>query len=189
MHNNEIYSKYGIDIKHQYDEHKRNPNKKFDGEIKVRKLNMKNIRIKKDRIMKKMKVSREQLKRARPLKFIEPAEFSSARAKLTIWGLPLLTTALLATGFYGDIENYPQYVTASAMGLGGFLFLVSMVRPSTMTFWVIFLLILVIGTPLAIWPPAFLPDDKQTQIVLTSVLFIAMSLFYVFRTAKSSDRD
>jgi hypothetical protein len=53
-----------------------------------------------------------------------------------------------------------------------------MVRPDCLQFWIIFLMCLVLGTPMIIFPPAFLPEAPMTQITLVSATMFLTAFIY-----------
>ena len=116
----------------QYREHKRNPNKKCPDELLQRglKLKKKTAKLKTPKSSpKKRKFQASLSRKINPLKFIEPAVYGSIRANLTIWGLPTLTVLLILIGTLCEIEDIRTYTTVSGMGIGAFLFLISIPLP------------------------------------------------------------
>jgi hypothetical protein len=171
----------------QWKEHNRCAIKKSRSDIPEDKIVFKKAQKKSkliNNLKKKLKI--KGIKRGQSLETTikEPAKFSLYRARLTIWGLPLIVGIVFSMPFFYEVSDYPKYVTGCAMAIGALLFLTSMVRPDCMRFWIIFFLILIIGTPMVLMPPNFLPKHPLTQACLISCLFLGAALFYKIRTLK-----
>jgi hypothetical protein len=169
-------------LHYQWREHNRCAIKKCPETLSKRNIQFKTKKKKKEapqHLRKKKRLfSLSKSKKLNSLNFIEPAVYGSIRAKLTLWGLPLLTLILILTASFVTIENGSRFVTASAMAIGCFLFLVSMVRPDSKRFWIIFFLCLIFGTPLTLSPPSFLPNSSLVQVTILSMTFLGTALIY-----------
>lgn len=169
---------------HQWHEHNRCAIKKCPETLSKRNIQFKTKKKKKtpqNPKKKKRFFSISKSKKLSSLNFIEPAVYGSIRAKLTLWGLPLLTLILILSASFVTIENGSRFVTASSIGIGCFLFLVSMVRPDSKRFWIIFFLCLIFGTPLTLSPPSFLPESSLVQVTILSMAFLGAALIYRWR--------
>jgi hypothetical protein len=110
--------------------------------------------------------------------FHEPEIYSRWRARLSLYALPLVIFIIILFGFCGDIEDYPQYVTASAMGICGFLFLIFMVRHGNNLFWKIFGGSLIVFLLISIFMPAVLSISPQIRMIFLSAAFFTAGFLY-----------
>ena len=148
---------------------------------KTSKVKSNDISKKKEPIRKRFSVAKDKIFN-KTLQYHEPEIYSEIRAKIMLYGLPSLVILLIIGGFTGKVNDYPAYAAAGGIGVGGFICLVSMFRPNSMRFWIIFFICLIVGTPLLMFPPEFVSSNPLATIAGIGTFFMVCSAGLLFKT-------